>query len=268
MSCLLSCLLLSKPRLSNSTLANTTEAITSFTPLTFGTYTASVSVTDYAGNTVVKQILIAVSMHDVSWLGTVSGRLVDSLRRGLANVALFSSEAITDSLYFSTDDNGYYQTVIGVGAEKKFSIMGFSSPFMSANVVTDQQVTANHFIIDLGTKTAFIKQNVRIGITACGGYSGPTELELRFNALDFTLEGGELDQRVYSSQTITIGKTSEFSLLAPFLYRVDTDDYPVTWIKNTEKGDYDSKEQWQLDLRANSNDVVEHTFEVCDQLTP
>ncbi|MEI8603982.1 hypothetical protein [Pseudoalteromonas sp. B160] len=180
---------MSKPRLSNSTLANTTEAITSFTPLTFGTYTASVSVTDYAGNTVVKQILIAVSMHDVSWLGTVSGRLLDSLRRGLANVALFSSEAITDSLYFSTDDNGYYQTVIGVGAEKKFSIMGFSSPFMSANVVTDQQVTANHFIIDLGTKTAFIKQNVRIGITACGGYSGPTELELRFNALDFTLEG-------------------------------------------------------------------------------
>lgn len=259
---------LSKPEYSNSILANTTEAITSFTPLTLGTYTASVSVTDDAGNTVVKQILIAVSIHDVSWLGSVSGRLVDSLGRGLANVDLFSNEAIVDSLYFSTDDNGYYQAVIGVGAEKKFSITGFGSPLSSANVVIDQQVTANHFTIDLGTKTALIKQNVRIGLTACDGYSGPTELELRFNTIDYSFEAGELKQYVFDKQTITIDKTSEFSLFAPFLYRVDTDNYPIIWIKNTEKGDYDHKEEWQLDLRANSNDVVEHTFEVCDQLTP
>ncbi|MGR3982020.1 PKD domain-containing protein [Pseudoalteromonas sp. 1181_04] len=259
---------LSKPEYSRSILANTTEAITSFTPLTLGTYTASVSVTDDAGNTVVKHILIAVSLHDVSWLGSVSGRLVDALGRGLANVDLFSSEAIIDSLYFSTDDNGYYQAVIGVGVEKKFSIMGFSSPFTSATVVREQQVTTNHFTIDLGTKTALIKQNVRIGLTACEGYSGPTELKLKFNSLDFTLEGGELDQSVSDNQTITIGKTKDFSILAPFLYRVEPDDYPVTWIKNTEKGDYDHKEEWQLDLRANSNDVVEHTFEICDQLTP
>ena len=257
---------MTKPDLSNDDLTSTTDAITTFTPNVFGTYIVSLSVSDDAGNTETKEIVITVSLNDVSWIGTVNGRIVDTFGRGVSTIELYSGEAITEGPllgYFYTDDNGYFQTRIGAGEDRKFSIMGMSSPFTFADIVTDQAVTSNNFTVDLGTKVALLEQTVLMNLTACEGYTGPLELKLDFNSPDFALFAGELDQKITKSQTLTIGQSSEFSLIAPFLYRVEVDSTQPIWIKDIDASPYPARQEWQVDLNINPDDVIEKQFEVC-----
>jgi hypothetical protein len=260
---------LQTPSLSTAILTDTTSATTSFTPHVQGTYTASLSVTDDAGNSEIKQVVIVVFLVDVEWFGTVSGRLVDSLGRGAENLNMSATTTDGSVTQFATDANGYYQTHIGLKEEKKFSISVTNNSNMGwGDVVQNYEVTTNNFTIDLGTKTALLAQNVNIGLATCAGYSGPNSLKLSFSSPDYALFVGDLGQTVNKKQNIIIGQGSQFSLASSFLYRVEIDNSQLIWIKDTATGIYQTNIEWQLALQANTSDVIVENFEVCDTKNP
>jgi hypothetical protein len=260
---------LQTPSLSNAALTYTNRAITSFTPNTRGTYTATLNVTDDSGNSEKKQIVIVVFLVDVEWVGTVNGRLIDSLGRGVENLNMYASSGDRTGLDFSTDANGYYQARVGLSAEKKFNVSVINNTNMGwGDVVRNYEVTTNNFTIDLGTKTALLNQNVTIGLTACTGYSGPNTLKLDFSTPNNSLFIGDLEQTVNKKQSITLDEIKTFPLASSVLYRVKIDNSKLVWIKDKATGAYQTNIQWQLALQANSSNIVSENFEVCDKKNP
>ena len=261
---------LQRPVLSNAVFTSTGAATTAFTPHVAGTYTAYLHVTDDAGNIQNKKVVIVVFLDDVNWLGTVSGRLIDSLGRGVANAQMLSKPKNATGSVFYTDMNGYYQVKVGLQEDKVFDITMVDPTLGFGDIVIEKEVSSNNFNIDLGTKTSFVKQNVNIGLTACDGYSARTSIKLEFDAPNLSLFVGDLEQTVSKRQEISIGETSQFKLSSTFIYHVSVENVTSEYIviKDIATGAYQARTEWELVLQPNASDVVTHNFEVCDRLNP
>lgn len=209
---------LHKPDNSTVTLQDDSAKILQFTPDIAGIYIATLTITDPANNLSSESITVEVTDLSDVLTGTVKGRIVDTTLSGVENALL----SINGKEY-SSDQEGFFNITLDVEEGNAIKILTADSRLVKAQHVT-AVIAQQDFIIDLGESFVPVKQEVDTYLWTCGDYSGPENINLRFNMIDTFPATNKFTTHFDETFSFAIDSNKNIALPSTASYELFVDD--------------------------------------------